>query len=266
MEMLGMVDLNEIPSCSLFPCLQDEWMESIESRKKMLHLVSAKIAEQYINLNFNNTPDNEICDSDKIFAHAKCILSLGCFYLEYSDSIREGDGERVLRCWRYLLPMFHSSRRNNYALESLDLLFQHDFSLSPRLAAELIWGRFVNVQGLPGRNIPNDLHMEHLNRLLKTSLQGLGANKTEKAIVKSSKVLGAIDPVLANFDSDNFVTNVSGGHQAANAEKDMQLILRQLQTVFKEMPGRMHTSLKNPRDPLHFKSVNEIKIFSEFLF
>ena len=109
-----MVDLNEIPSCSLFPGLQDEWMESIESRKKMLHLVSAKIAEQYINLNFNNTPDNEICDSDKIFAHAKCILSLGCFYLEYSDSIREGDGERVLRCWRYLLPMFHSSRRNNY--------------------------------------------------------------------------------------------------------------------------------------------------------
>ncbi len=52
MEMLGMVDLNEIPSCSLFPGLQDEWMESIESRKKVLHLVSAKIAEQYINLNF----------------------------------------------------------------------------------------------------------------------------------------------------------------------------------------------------------------------
>ncbi len=91
--------------------------------------------------------------------------------------------------------MFHSSRRNNYALESLDLWLQHDFSLSPRLAAELIWGRFVNVQGLPGRNIPNDLHMEHLNRLLKTSLQGLGANKTEKAIIKSSKVLGVIDPV-----------------------------------------------------------------------
>ncbi len=97
--------------------------------------------------------------------------------------------------------MFHSSRRNNYALESLDLLFQHDFSLSPRLAADLIWGRFVNVQGLPGRNIPNDLHMKHLSKLLKTSLQGLGANKTEKVIIKSSKVLGVIDPVLANFDS-----------------------------------------------------------------
>ncbi len=57
--------------------------------------------------------------------------------------------------------------------------------------------------------------------------------------------------MLTNFDSDNFVTNVSGGHQAANAENDMQLILRQLQTVLKEMP----------RDPLHFKSVNEIKDF-----
>ncbi len=27
MEMLDMVDLNEIPSCSLFPGLQDRWME-----------------------------------------------------------------------------------------------------------------------------------------------------------------------------------------------------------------------------------------------
>ena len=96
------------------------------------------------------------------------------FLPEYSDSIREGDGERVLRCWKYMLPMFHSSRRNNYALESLHLLFQHDFSLLPKQAIELIWSRFVNVHELPGKNIPNDLHMEHLNRLLKVALQGLG--------------------------------------------------------------------------------------------
>ena len=69
-----------------------------------------------------------------------------------------------------MLPLFISSGRKNYAIEALNLLVQHDFSLPPHQAAELIWGRFINTTGLPGRNIPNDLHMEHLNRSVKTAI------------------------------------------------------------------------------------------------
>ena len=54
----------------------------------------------------------------------------------------------------------------------------------------------MNVHGLPGKNIPNDLHMEHLNRLVKTALKELGANKTEKAIITIGKILGVIGPVI----------------------------------------------------------------------
>ena len=86
------------------------------------------------------------------------------------------------------------------------LLFQHDFSLSSRQAVELMWSRFINVHGLPGRNVPNDLHMEHL---LKGSLKGLGANKTEKAIGMAGKVLGVLQPMLALFDSGNEVGSTS---------------------------------------------------------
>ena len=28
---------------------------------------------------------------------------LGCFYQEYSDAIQEGDGGRVLHCWKYMI-------------------------------------------------------------------------------------------------------------------------------------------------------------------
>ena len=34
------------------------------------------------------------------------------------------------------------------------------------MSVELMWGRFVNVHGKPGKNIPNDLHGEHLNRVV----------------------------------------------------------------------------------------------------
>ena len=36
------------------------------------------------------------------------VLSLGLFYLEFKDAIREGDGLRVLRCYKYLLPLFRT--------------------------------------------------------------------------------------------------------------------------------------------------------------
>ena len=152
-----------------------------------------------------------------------------------------------------MLPMFHSSGGKNYALESLNLLFEHDFSLSPRQAAELVWSRFIYVHALPGKNIPNVLHMEHLNRLVKTSLQGLGANKIEKVISKIGKVLGVIGPVLENFDEENKVSSDSGSHRTASIHNDMAILLQELKTVFSETPGRQHVSFKKPRDPQNYR-------------
>ena len=32
------------------------------------------------------------------------LLRMCCLYMEFADAIREGDGGRVLRCWKYMLP------------------------------------------------------------------------------------------------------------------------------------------------------------------
>ena len=44
--------------------------------------------------------------SDKVKSYASEVLSLGLFHEEFRDAIREGDGERVLRCWKFMLLMF----------------------------------------------------------------------------------------------------------------------------------------------------------------
>jgi hypothetical protein len=95
-----------------------------------------------------------------------------------------------------MLPMFVSSGRTNYAIEAMELLLHHDYFLSKREAAELIWCRFVYVHGCPGKNISIDLHMELLIKLLKSSITGLEPNKTETCIVRVGKALGTIYPVL----------------------------------------------------------------------
>ena len=178
----------------------------------------------------------------------------------FRDAIKEGGGLRVLRCYRYMLPMFLSSGRSNYSIETLNLLLQHDFLLSPRLAEELIWGRLINTHGQAGRNIPKDLHCEHLNRLCKNSISHLDTNKTESAICHVARALGTIQPVLNNFDSDNLVLAGSSAQPESSSKKDFKIILEilQKQSVFTQKPNRKHHSFSNPRDPLHFKPHNDI--------
>ena len=57
----------------------------------------------------------------------------------------------------------------------------------------------MNSQGGPGQNISADLHMEHLNRLLKDAMTHLGANKTPQAIVRASKALGWLETSYLNL-------------------------------------------------------------------
>ena len=49
---------------------------------------------------------------------------------------------------------------------------------------------------------PCDLQLEHLNRIVKSAVQGLGPNKTEMQLCVLEKVL--IDLLMA-FDEDNGV-------------------------------------------------------------
>ena len=46
-------------------------------------------------------------------------MSLGLLLLEYKDAIKEGNGSRVLRCWKYFLILFKATGHNNYSFEAL---------------------------------------------------------------------------------------------------------------------------------------------------
>ena len=111
----------------------------------------------------------------------------------------------------------------------------------------------MNTHSAPGRNIPADLHQEHLNRLCKESVRGLRANKTEKAIIRVGKILGTLAPLLDNYDIDNNVGVVSGAHRTPSIEKDRDLIVQHLQQCkfFTLQDGRSHSRFSTPRDILH---------------
>ena len=73
-----------------------------------------------------------------------------------------------------------------------------------QVSEPVIWGRGTNKKGKIGVNMPNDLEMEHTIQSTKNLITSMGANKTEKAVLRSSMaVTGASESLHASDESPN---------------------------------------------------------------
>ena len=116
------------------------------------------------------------------------------------------------------------------------------------------------MHGLPARNIPADLHMEHLNRIAKDAIKSLGANKTKRAIERVGKSVGMLSPLLHQFDQEHGLKPISGAHHRANLQKDLGIIVAELMKVdiFSIQADRKYPTFQSPRDLLHVKSDSDV--------
>ena len=244
MKRLGMESL-DVPTRGDFDA--NTWMMSDADRRTALYSFCQEVISDHVNISMCG----DITSSeDGVLNYANEVMSLGIFYLNYKDAIQEGDGDRVLLCWKYLLPISKVSDRRNYSLEALRMLYSYHFSLSPCLKHQLLWSRFVNVHGLPGRNIAGDLHMEHLNHMCKQTIQGIRAKKRKEALTRIGKAVGPLASVTSNFNENVLKpTNkhLAGQHKCASVFKDQQIIINELlnhASVFSETTTRSHCHYK----------------------
>ena len=99
LKHLNMESISDIP-CNE-SVLRDPnliWIKTDDERKKILLAVCTSVVDKYIDFTYHqNCADNESGQADKVMKYGKELLRLGCFYLEYGDAIKEGDGNRVIR-------------------------------------------------------------------------------------------------------------------------------------------------------------------------
>ena len=244
MTVFKMASVEDTPSQELIPeetAAQDDAIR----RDTMLKAVKS-VLDEYVCL--PTTKDNsEQTLQDHVKEYARDVLSLGLLYLEFSDAIRERDGERIIRCWKYLLLLFKDSGRTKYSIEAFTLLVQYHFLFSERMRTQLMWSRTVNVHGLPGRKISCDLHNEHLNRECKNSISGLGSNITDKSIERIGRSLCSTVRILEVFDKNTGVPIQSGRHTVRSSVEDRQKLVALLHRtqVFSCVPGREHSNFPN---------------------
>jgi len=135
--------------------------------------------------------------------YASAVLNDGLLLLEFKDAIREGDGPRILRCYKALLLCYHFARHYNYCKEAFCTLATVNALATHRVAQQITWSRVVNINGRPGSNTPVDLENEHLNRTLKDAVTGIGANVTQQSIKQCGKSLNSVMKVLGSFDREH---------------------------------------------------------------
>ena len=246
MEELGMENMHDTPSKAVVSSPNTAWMGTNEEILAILTDISESIARKYITISFNKR--STMSSGDGVYDYSRHLLTIECLYLEYKDAIKEGDGMRVLQCWKYLYQFFKILAEKN-TIEAFKLLYQYYYGLPPRHAQQLLWIRFINTQGIHGKNIPMDLHQKHLNRVCKMSIEALGPNKRGEGIVRCSKALGTMQLMLENVDRDNTVGQTSDTHNIPSFKKDVyRKITDELQKtrVFQFISGWEHYSLKNP--------------------
>ena len=186
---------------------------------------------------------------DHVYNYARVLCHYGALILEFRDACAEGDGERVHRCWRLLLPHFKASGRSKYSLEALRLQLQVKALLSPQLAHQVQWNRFVNTRGGLGNNIQMDLYNEHIVRLVKKIIRCMGPNLTEKALQRAARSVSTLQAICEQYDKESVVPTITTAHSTPSIAVDISKVVRAvlLNDLLHIIPGRSHSMFRKMR-------------------
>ncbi len=211
---------------------------SLNQTDSVAYLAKSVVAT-FLNLPVPDATTKSSSTPDGVHAYALEVISLGLLWHGFHDAIKEGDGDRVILYWKFLLIVFKAANRPNYGKEAVTLLLQHQHIFSERKRMQLTWSRFVNTKGRTGCNIPCDLHMEHLNRRIKTILRNLGSNINPTSIARAGKSLGPVHRVCEVFAQETTQTNSTDYHPYPAFGKDLREILKVLEEENVFVPQRL---------------------------
>lgn len=211
---------------------------TLEKHKSEVHSMSA----DDIGVSPETSSKAEI--GDHVLNYSKVSLTLGLLKLNHDDSIRMGDGERILRMDKVLYLFYKAFNCTKYAYGILETLLQARVLLSDRLAHRLIWNRTVNNSGKYDTNLPNDLDLEHCNRTFKDEAHSYRGVFTDKVVSRVSRSAIKTENILKNYDNSSSVHRPSGKHTPGDIACDIETLIQQFldQRVFEFVPGRRHSA------------------------
>ena len=165
---------------------------------------------------------DHVKSGDHIFNYGCLHITLGLLIRDAEDAVKEGDGERVVRVWKFFTPLFRLTQCHKYALAGLRLMASIEGLLTPRKAHQLMWNRFAGVNEGTGKRISRDERLEQLNKVAKEEIRSLGfPNINDDNVVKATLSTGSVDKLINQSHAD-LQRKARGGHHCnKNAKKTL---------------------------------------------
>lgn len=204
-----------------------------KNHEKKIHNVLSPIKTSIVN-------DGEKLEEDGIFNYGSLVITLGLLLVNSDDAVKEGDGDRLFRMYKWWLLLLKQQHSSKYALASLRLQAQVLCFLNEPDAYRLIWNRTVNRRGGLGKRVSRDLHMENLVKVQKQALRHLGSNLSQSQADTEGKALNKIVKLVEAQNKDLRMQKPRGYHRVRPSQDDVETIVQVLSgiSMFVKQPGR----------------------------
>lgn len=177
-----------------------------------------------------NEPNSEeaLCIDDSILNYQNTRLQIGLLLMNIADGIKEGDGYRLVNCYKFVLLFAYQFHNTKYVYALLLFFIKIYAVLSEEEAFCLIFNRFINSKG------------KYLNLLLKRLAKGMGANVTSTSLQRAAQSIVPLNKVMETIYKDCNKVKRSGHHGNTDPEETVSIIVKDLISgkVFETSPGR----------------------------
>jgi L1 cell adhesion molecule like protein len=230
-----------------------------------LHAAFIRHQRKIHNINFDSRSSSEqtIPDEDHVYNYGCVTISLGLLLRNFHDAVHEGDGNRIVRVWKFLLLLFRGYNKTKYAYAALHLQAEIKALLSESKAHELIWNRTVNDRYGSGNRKSNDLKMENLNLIAKESYRHAGMqNITPEYAVKVGKSMQSVHNLVESMTKEG-ATKATSYHTDKTLSGTFRKLVQIVQeaNIFTVHPGREYSAFpkfnKNVLHHIDYKSLND---------
>ena len=224
-----------------------------EDKKSLLKKVAQGIVNKFTVISEAVLGEQVESSTDGVYNYTRVLCHFASLASLFHDAWKEGDGPRIITCWKIFMLHFHASRKTKYALEALRFQFQLK-TLHPYLVHQLTWGRFINTHGGEGRNIPCDLHNEHINRVFKEIIHNMGANFSQEASTRAARSISSLEKILKRFDSSTSIHPEASAHSRKSDRTDVNMVADIVKSsrLLKYVDKRVHRNFpKFSANPLH---------------
>ena len=202
---------------------------------------------------------------DFVHNYTRTTLMLTCLRLVFEQAIKYGNGHVVMLCYKYMLLYCKGANCPKYAYGMLETVAQVNALLSPRVAHDVTWNRFVNTKGKLDTNFPIDMYVEHCNKPLKLDASTFRGQLTDKTLQRISRSIPESEAIVKAFDRICDVHRPSGKHNNISAHSDIQKLVNSLnqRKVFSYIPKRSHRQF--PQIPANPIASLDMKVLHKWL-